>query len=127
MSNKITSCHYIGPRRLTITAEALGVARVKLQRISNRAIPEGCFIDDTALCLKSSPSYGNYEIAELDWTGDDSKVEYLEMALAHTQGQADLLLVWEGARSLEPFTALRVDNGSVTRHEIVMTLGKPIE
>lgn len=128
MGTKITTIEYIGPGRLTITAEAIGQARVKLQRVGSRTIPEGCFIDDTALCLTTHPSNGAYTIMQLEWAGDSATwLKHLATALSFTRGSADLLLVWDGGKSMEPFVGLRVEDGAVTKRVVVMSLGEEVD
>ena len=124
MSNRITSCEYIGRERLTITAEALGFARYDLSRKGNgmRIIPEGSFLDDWK-CLSPLPM-GVFEIKHIGWTGENAQwLEHLKTALSFTQGIADILQVWEGGKSVEPFTGLRVNDGEVTAHDVVIQLG----
>ena len=128
MSNRITSCEYIGHGRLTITAEALGFARYDLSRKGNgmRIIPEGSFLDDWK-CLSPLPM-GVFEIKHIGWTGENAQwLEHLKTALSFTQGIADILQVWEGGKSVEPFTGLRVVDGVVTMHQVEMSLGAEVQ
>ena len=48
----------------------------------------------------------------------------LEKVLTETRGSADIVYTWEGG---EFFTGVRVLDGVVTRHEVVMTLGDEIK
>ena len=128
MSNRITSCEYIGHGRLTITAEALGTARYDLSRKGSgmRIIPEGSFLDDLK-CLSPLPM-GVFEIKHIGWTGENAQwLEHLKTALSFTQGIADILQVWEGGKSVEPFTGLRVVDGVVTMHQVEMSLGAEVQ
>ena len=119
MSYNISTIEYIGPRRLTITATDLGRAMIKLRGKA----PEGSFIDDTMKRRALSPDV--LEIARVDWCGEGAnRVEDLHTALAHTQGRADLLIIWEGGDSM---TGLRVNDGEVVAHEVVIHLGEAAE
>ena len=127
MSNRITSCEYIGPWRLTITSADLGRARYELGRKGNgmRIIPEGSFLDD-ARCLKKIAD-GIYEIMAIGWETEGSGfLETLAEALSYTKGSADIMQVWEGARSVEPFTGLRVVDGKVTKRMVNISLGDEV-
>ena len=128
MGTKITTIEYIGPGRLTITAEAIGLARMKLlaKGFGPRLIPLESFLH-TSLHLMSD-RHGCYMIRNIGWTGDNADwLEHLAAALSFTRGSADLLLVWEGARAMQPFTGLRVVDGVVTMHQVVMSLGAEVE
>jgi len=116
MSTKITSCEYIGHGRLTITSEALGNARYELGRKGNgmRIIPEGSFLDDWQCLKKLAP--GVFEIVSIGWTGEHAQwLDHLRKALSYTMGIADILQVWEGGKSFNPFTGLRVNDGEVSK------------
>ena len=115
MSYNISTIEYIGPGRLTITATDLGRAMIELQGKT----PEGCFVDDTMKLRPLSPDV--LEVTRIDWCGEGAnKVEDLRTALSHTQGLADLLLIWEGGDSM---TGLRVNDGEVTAHDVDIRLG----
>lgn len=127
MSNKITSCEYIGPGRLTITAEAIGRARYDLGRKGGgmRIVPEGSFLEDWR-CLKNIAD-GIYEIVTIGWETEGSGfLETLADALSYTSGSADILQVWESARSDEPFTGLRVVDGKATKRAVNISLGDEV-
>ena len=128
MSTKITTIEYLTAERLTITAEAIGLARMKLlaKGFGTRLIPLESFLH-TSLHLMSE-KHGGYTIRNIGWTGDNADwLEHLATALTFTRGSADLLLVWEGARAMQPFTGLRVVDGVVTMHQVVMSLGAEVE
>lgn len=128
MSTKITTIEYLTPERLTITAEAIGLARMKLLTKAGRMqlIPEDSFLNTHVHLI--ADGHGNYKITDIGWTDDNAEyLEHLATALSFTKGSADLLLVWEGARAMQPFTGLRVVDGSVTMHQVVMTLGAEVE
>lgn len=119
MSYNISTIEYIGPRRLTITATDLGSAMIKLRGKA----PEGSFIDDTMKLRVLSPDV--FEITRVDWCGEGAnRVEDLRAALSHTQGLADLLIIWEGGDSI---SGLRVNDGEVTEHVVDIKLGEPVE
>ena len=128
MGNRITSCEYIGHGRLTITAEAIGLARMKLlaKGFGTRLIPLESFLHTSEHLI--SDKRGGYAIGDVGWTGDNADwLEHLAAALSFTRGSADLLLVWEGARAMQPFTGLRVVDGVITMHQVVMSLGAEVE
>ena len=119
MSYKITSCKYIGPGLLTIEDIALARAMIEL----DGKTPEGSFIDDTMKLRPLTP--GLFEITHIDWQGENATdIENLRDALSHTQGMADVLLIWEGGDNI---TGLRVNDGEVVAHEVVIHLGEAAE
>ncbi len=128
MGTKITTIEYIGPGRLTITAEAIGLARMKLlaKGFGTRLIPLESFLH-TSLHLMSD-KHGGYTIRNIGWTGDNADwLEHLATALSFTRGSSDLLLVWDGGKSMEPFVGLRVEDGVVTKRAVVMSLGEEMD
>jgi len=128
MSTKITKIEYLTEERLSITAEAIGQARMKLlaKGFGTRLIPEDSFLNTSQHLL--SDKRGRYTIRDIGWTGDNADwLEHLATALSFTTGSADLLLVWEGARAAQPFTGLRVVDGAVTMHQVVISLGAEVE
>ena len=128
MSTQITTIEYLTSERLTITAEAIGQARMKLLTMAGgmRLIPEDSFLQTHVNLI--SDGRGSYKIADIGWTDDNADhLEHLATALSFTRGSADLLLVWEGARAMRPFTGLRVVDGVVTMHQVVMSLGAEVE
>lgn len=128
MGTKITTIDYIGPGRLTITAEAIGQARMKLLTMAGaiKIIPEEAFIN-THVGLVDNQR-GAYIIGSVGWTGQHADwLEHLATALSFTRGSADLLLVWDGGKAMEPFVGLRVVDGEVTKREVVMSLGEEVE
>ena len=128
MGTKITTIEYIGPGRLTITAEAIGQARMKMLTMAGgiKIIPEDSFLN-THVHL-TSDGHGQYKICDVGWTGQNADwLEHLATALSFTRGSADLLLVWDGAKSMEPFVGLRVEDGVVTKREVVMSLGQEVD
>lgn len=62
----------------------------------------------------------------IDWQGEGSghTFDMLLAALKFFRGSADLVLCWEGGDS---FSGLRVKDGRVTQHEVIMTLGAESE
>jgi len=115
MSYNISTIEYIGPGRLTITATDLGRAMIELRGKA----PEGSFIDDTMKLRVLSSDV--LEVTRVDWCGEGANnTEDLFAALSHTQGMADLLLIWEGGDSM---TGLRVNDGEVTAHDVDIRLG----
>ena len=127
MSTKITTIEYIGPGRLTITSEAIGQARMKLLTMAGaiKVIPEDSFINTHVNLI--SDGIRTYKISDVGWTGQNADwLEHLATALSYTRGSADLLLVWDGGKSMEPFVGLRVEDGVVTKRAVVMSLGEEV-
>lgn len=64
-------------------------------------------------------------ITNMWWSGDGSGESVACGAwvkfLGFTRGKADIVLVWEGGESM---TGYRVENGKVTEHDVVLTLGR---
>lgn len=58
------------------------------------------------------------------WSGHSFEDLLLKVILPATKGEADILYTWEGGDS---FSGIRVRDGVVTEHEVVMTLGKELE
>lgn len=60
------------------------------------------------------------------WSGEGSGrcTDELEQTLAAFEGDADLVLTWEGGDS---HTGLRLRNHKVTKHEVVMALGPEVQ
>ena len=115
MSYNITSIKYIGTEKLTINAADLARASTELRGKT----PARCFIDDIK---QLNQAFDVFQIGQVEWCGECANdEEALFRALSYTQGSADLLVIWEGGDSL---TGLRVHNGVVTEHEVVMRLGK---
>jgi len=128
MGTKITTIDYIGPGRLTITAEAIGQARMKLLTMAGaiKIIPEDSFINTHVNLI--SDGIRTYKISDVGWTGQHADwLEHLATALSYTRGSADLLLVWDGGKAMEPFVGLRVEDGVVTKRAVVMSLGEEVD
>lgn len=65
---------------------------------------------------------GLWRFKLIPWFGEGSGcTDWFMEFLARTYGSADLLLCWEGG---DRYTGLRVVNGKVTEHDVVMTLGE---
>jgi hypothetical protein len=128
MGTKITTIEYIGPGRLTITAEAIGQARMKLLTMAGaiKIIPEDSFIN-THVGLVDNQR-GAYIICSVGWTGEHADwLGHLATALSFTRGSADLLLVWDGGKAMKPFVGLRVVDSEVTKREVIMSLGDEMD
>ena len=115
MSYNITGIKYIGPGKLLMTATDLGRAMIELRGKT----PSRCFIEDTNSLSPISPDV--LQIEKVEWCGEGANnTEDLFAALSHTQGMADLLLIWEGGDSM---TGLRINDGEVTAHNVDIRLG----
>ncbi len=64
-------------------------------------------------------------VTRLPWTGECSGMYWdtFKQLLAAFLGSADLIVTWEGGDSR---TGLRLINGKVTEHEVVMALGEEV-
>ena len=119
MSYNISTIKYIGPGKLTITATDLGRAMIELRGKT----PSRCFIGDTANLSPIAPDV--LQVERVEWCGEGANdEEALFRALAHTDGYADLLVIWEGGDSI---TGLRVNDGEVVAHDVVIHLGEAAE
>lgn len=70
-------------------------------------------------------SYRYYN--RISWTGEGSGgtwETFVEKVLPRFQGSADLVVTWERGDSV---TGLRVRDGKVTKHRVVMALGEQYE
>lgn len=79
-------------------------------------LPEDTFLHDVSL-RDPEP----FVIKNPSWCGEGSgrSFDLFKRALALTQGEADILLTWEGDGS---FTGLRVRDGVVTEHKVKFRL-----
>ena len=112
------------------------ITRTKLEQLEKEAgnVAEGNIFD----MLRDAPRDGYFErIGGPDgveiiaphafwWYGEGSgrSEDTLIWLLAHFEGEADLVLTWEGGDS---HSGLRLRNGVVTKHEAVLALGDEIE
>lgn len=85
--------------------------------------PEGSFFDEEWPARCCDDVRGMLFVNQLDWHGEGSGNYWdnLKACLAKFLGSADLILTWEDGDS---HSGLRLCNGVVTEHEVVMTLGK---
>jgi hypothetical protein len=61
----------------------------------------------------------------VEWCGEGANnTDDFHAALSYTQGLADLLIIWEGGDSI---SGLRVNDGEVTEHDVVMSLGAEMD
>lgn len=117
MSYNIDSIDYIGDDRLAISGEQF--ARLALN-VPRKDRPAGDFISDLK---EDEPSQVLHRIS---WQGECSGYTFhlFIHALSLTTGKAELVICWEGVDS---YTGLRIVDGKVTKHKIVMRLGHEIE
>lgn len=78
---------------------------------------------DTSELAESKELPGFFIIRRMMWCGEGSGSTYCLLLefLSKTLGRADLIICWEGGDS---FTGLRVQDGTVTEHEVVKELGR---
>lgn len=116
MSYNIDDASYIpgtGPLRMRPSAARRAVKAIRDRPKSNFVDGIDRDVDDDEPQAFRSPN----------WTGEGSGntfSEYLRV-LAMTEGSADILLTWEGGDSM---SGLRVRDGVVTQHKIVVSLGE---
>lgn len=79
-------------------------------------LPEDCFLRDAAECVGD-----DVPILQPSWCGEWSGTTYetFMLALAHADGRAQLLLVWEGGDKL---TGLKVRDGVVAECDVTVKL-----
>lgn len=113
MSYNIDDISYIGENRLSITSESMAEA---VDSIDEEHCPEICFLDE----IDSGVIESNI------WSGEGSgrSFKYFLEALSFTDGSAELVVTHEGGDS---FIGIRVVEGTVTTHEVVMTLGDEVK
>ncbi len=94
-------------------------------------IPEGSIFEDgwvdqcTEVVLEGKLGLNIYP-KRWWWLGERSghTIDSLKETLGYFDGEADLVLTWEGGDS---HTGLRLRDGAVTEHEVVMRLGEECE
>lgn len=131
MSYNIGSIDVVAAKNFRISAEALQQAMEECERLDQT--PEGNIFEQL-LRKHQVPMTGitiTDEGAEfkkgagLWWYGEFSGRSYIEglifIVLPAFTGSADLVVCWEDGDS---YTGLRVKDGKVTEHEVVMSLGK---
>lgn len=132
MSYNIDSVDTISGQLFLTPAAALAL-KIK---IGESELPESNILDDSGFLGEGDEGepqldddyYGedkeNTPVAvKVSWSGTYSGRSYehlVEKVLPATTGSADLIFYWEGGDS---FSGLRVVEGVVTKHEVVMTLG----
>lgn len=72
-------------------------------------LPEDCFLEDLNL---DGDADAMLEITKFNWSGCGSDSPCLDEILANTNGEASILLVWEGGDTQEILT---VKDGQVSR------------
>lgn len=84
-------------------------------------IPEGNFLEYADDCFDINGEVAN--VTKLWWYGEGSgrTFELLVSFLSDFDGEADLVLTWEGGDS---HSGLRLRNHIVTEHHVEMTLGE---
>lgn len=107
---------------IDVVAGELTITKMNLMRaqsaVPQEDRPEVCWLDETEVDWRSYRTP-----VRLTWEGEGSGPTWLafKRSLLFTSGQADLVVCWEGGDS---YTGLRVNNGLVTEHEVIHTLGK---
>jgi hypothetical protein len=94
----------------------------KLQEQFENEGPEISILNCVEDCLKPGEE-GRLNVEEFWWTGSGSgrTYELLKQILAKFDGEADIVLTWEGGDS---FDGLRLRDHKVTCHEVIMQFGE---
>ena len=92
-----------------------------------KQLPEGIAGDMENLeeSLEDSPEGEDLPLDAFRWDGENSGRTYPELLVefvADLKGEADVILVWD-----ERHTALRIKDGAVTEHEVVMAIGEKVK
>lgn len=120
MSYNIDTHHVVAGGPLTLTGRQI----VGLRAAHEDEFPEDCLFYDLPDEVEMD---GVYEI-DPSWramgSGNSFDDIFLAKILPETKGSADIVYTWEGGDS---FSGIRVCDGVVTKHEVLMTLGKQEE
>lgn len=109
-----------------VTSDGFCIPRPKLEALRialGENAPDGCLFAADWPADSCEDIRGMLFVQRIDWSGEGSGYTFdnFKAALASFLGSADLVLTWEGGDS---HTGLRLVNGKVTEHEVVMALGK---
>lgn len=128
-----------------LSSSELRILRIEVARLREDLkgnLPECHFLDEivdvwTCSCAKQTQTMSanfcsncgamlsdkEVTLDGLQWCGSGSghTFEEFKTALRSVRGRADLLLVWEGGDSM---TGLRVEDGRVTEHDVLVSLGE---
>jgi hypothetical protein len=127
MSTNIDSVRVIWQAEFRIRGDVLA----ELIDAFEDKFPEDCFLNDLVpggdrpWNSEWSPERW-YPIVHPNWTGEGSGHTWeilLDKVLPRTMGSADLIFCWEGGSD---FSGIRVRDGTVTKHEVIQTLGEQI-
>lgn len=106
---------------IDIVAGSLSISRGKLAALAIEADdrPEDCILEEC-----EGPAEEILEPKVISWCGEGSGFTWKTFltVIAAFSGSADLVCCFEGGDSYE---GLRVRDGKVTRHKVVMALGEP--
>lgn len=99
---------------------SLRILTIHVAGIQHLDIPEDCFAAD----LDPYSLEPDQEIDDVNWRGEGSGHSFRDVLIAEilplTTGSADVIFTWEGGDS---FSGLRIVDGVVTEHKVVMALG----
>jgi hypothetical protein len=119
MSMNIDSIEIISSNAFCITRPQLD----ELGDLYGDSCPEVSILDVDWPQRACEEHRGMLFVKSLCWSGEGSGYTFdsFKAALAKFFGRADIIVVWEGGNG---HTGLRLLNGKVTEHEVVMALGK---
>jgi len=120
VSYNVDHVEIVASNRFCIPRDSIAILR---KLVTDDDLPEICFLDE--IDDERFFSEDTEEILHpkhLSWCGSGSgwSVKTLETLLSHFSGSVDLVLTWEGGDS---FSGLRLVDGKVTRHDVLMSLG----
>ena len=106
----------------------LTISRASLRKIKRMRIetPECCFLDAIFVKEGKDDDAESFDIEDLEWYGEGSGYAFedlLTKVLPFTKGTMEVVVTWEGGDSVN---GLRIVDGTVTKHEVEMKLGKKI-
>lgn len=92
------------------------------KELGEDSLPEIELFDQARQSMRSGAQFW-HPTGALWWRGEGSGHAYdafVDKVLPRFHGSADLVLTWEGG---DHFEGLRLKDGKVTKHEVVMSLG----
>lgn len=117
MSYNIGSIAIVASDGFRVSIAALAQIRAEFTHV-----PDGNMFDNS-VCWEPAVDDGYRYPKWISWHGEGSGSLYDDLlrVLALFEGSADLVLTWESGDS---FSGLRVKDGVVTRHKVLMVLGE---
>lgn len=122
MSINIDSVEIVSSDAFCITRPLLDALRMQY----GDSCPESSILDVDWPQRSCEEHRGMLFVKSLCWHGEGSGYTYdsFKAALAKFLGTADIVVVWEGGNG---HTGLRLLNGKVTEHKVVLALGDEVK